>query len=137
MNRRAAMAAVAAALCAPACSIAPKSFRQTDDPAPLVRARAVGLSRGLPDSVVIPSLLERLNDPDSVVRMTAHEELRQRTGMDFGYVAWGGPEDRAAAIAEWNRWWAEQSRRGTTVAATTESSRSLAPADFRRRGRSR
>jgi hypothetical protein len=126
MNGRAAKAAIVAvaALLAPACSIAPKSFRQANDPAPLVRARAVGLGRGLPDSVVIPRLLAQLNDPDSVVRMTAHEQLRQRTGLDFGYVAWGGPEDRAAAVAEWNRWWAEHG-----------SSTTAAPVEYGRRGR--
>ena len=40
----------------------------------------MSLGYGQPDSVVLPALIERLNDSDVVVRMAAHEELKQRTG---------------------------------------------------------
>ena len=53
------------------------------------------------DSQVIPALIERLADADPVVRLAAHEELRKRTGRDFGYVPWASPEERAGAIGRW------------------------------------
>src|SRR5207245_4594343 len=43
-------------------------------------------------------------DEDPVVRLAANEELRQRTGRDFGYVPWATAEERAAAIARWRSW---------------------------------
>jgi hypothetical protein len=39
-----------------------------------------------------------------VVRLAASEELRKRTGKDFGFVAWASPEERATAIARWRSW---------------------------------
>lgn len=119
-------------LMASGCTIAPRSFREVDDPAPLVRARAVGLGRGLPSDMVVPSLISKLDDPDSVVRMTAHEQLKQRTGQDFGYVAWGGPEDRAAAVAQWRTWWAAQSGGAIHASSQNPGRVSVVPADYRR-----
>lgn len=88
------------------CTIAPRDFfRSNDDPAPVVRARSLGLGRGLPEEYVIPTLIAKLHDPDAVVRMTAHEELRRRTGQDFGYAPWADPTERAPAVNAWNRWW--------------------------------
>jgi hypothetical protein len=74
-------------------------------PAPFVRARAVGLGEQLPEWQVIPALLDRLNDHDAVVRLSAHEELRKRTGQDFGYVPWADAAERAPAVARWRSWW--------------------------------
>lgn len=96
-----------AALCG--CSIAPRDFfRSNQDAAPLVRARSLGMGQNLPDSVVVPTLLARLDDPDAVVRMAAHEELRLRSGKDFGYAPWADPPERAAAVHAWKQWWAGQ-----------------------------
>jgi hypothetical protein len=95
------------------CSIAPKSFQDLADRAPLVRARAVGLGDREPDSVAIPALIDRLGDPDPVVRLTAHEELKRRTSQDFGFVPWAEPREREAAQARWKAWWA--SRKEKTV----------------------
>lgn len=86
------------------CGLAPHSFRKIKHPAPLVRARSVGLGDREPDSQVVPALIGRLDDEDPVVRMAAHEELRQRTGQDFGYVAWSSPEERAQAVSRWRTW---------------------------------
>ena len=83
------------------CAHGPRSFRKVDNPAPLVRARAVGLARRQADSRVMPALVERLSDSDPVVRLAAHEELRKRTGQDFGYVPWASPEERAGATERW------------------------------------
>jgi hypothetical protein len=93
------------------CSIAPKTFQSLTHPAPIVRARAVGLGNDLPQSQVIPPLIERLDDPDAVVRLSAHEELRKRTGQDFGYVPWADASERAPATARWRNWW--NSRKAT------------------------
>ncbi len=86
------------------CGLGPRNFRKITHPAPLVRARAMSLGYQQPDSVVIPALLGRLDDPDVVVRMAAHEELKRRTGRDFGYMPWGSLEDRASAISRWRAW---------------------------------
>lgn len=87
------------------CSIAPKTFRGLANPAAIVRARAVGLGDGLPEWQVIPPLIEHLDDLDAVVRLSAHEELRKRTGQDFGYVPWADAAERAPAVARWRAWW--------------------------------
>ena len=77
-------------------------------PAPIVRARAVGLDDKQPEWVAIPAMIERLNDPDRVVRMTANDGLKERTHRDFGFVAWAPPEERAKAVGRWKAWWEER-----------------------------
>ena len=71
------------------CGLAPRNFRKITHPAPLVRARAMSLGSGQPDSAVLPALVKGLGDKDPVVRLAAHEELKSRTGRDFGYQPWG------------------------------------------------
>ncbi len=83
------------------CAHGPRSFREVQNQAPFVRARAVGLARRQPDFRALSPLVERLSDGDPVVRLAAHEELRRRTGRDFGYVPWAGPEERAGAVTRW------------------------------------
>lgn len=106
------------ALAAPGCSLGPKAFRSRDlhDPAPLVRARAATLGDQVPTAVAVPALLARMNDNDPVVRMTAHEELRRRTGQDFGYHPWDDLAERSQAIARWQTWW-ERAQAGPNGAA--------------------
>ncbi|WP_406697098.1 hypothetical protein V5E97_39555 [Singulisphaera sp. Ch08] len=87
------------------CSIAPRNFRGMTHPAAITRARSVGLGNGLPESQVVPTLIRELNDPDPVVRLSAHEELRRRSGQDFGYLPWAPPEERAKSITQWQAWW--------------------------------
>lgn len=87
------------------CSLGPRRFHDLGNPAPLVRARAAQLGDRLPDPAVVPRLLDRLDDTDPVVRMTAHEELKKRTGQDFGYVPWGEPAERGRAVVRWKSWW--------------------------------
>jgi hypothetical protein len=87
------------------CSIAPKSFRKLTDPAPIVRARSVGLGDNLPPDQVIPRLIDRLEDKDRVVRMAAFEELKKETGQTLGYLPWAPDADRAAGVARWREWW--------------------------------
>ena len=83
------------------CAHGPRNFRKVESPAPLVRARAIGLARRQPDSRVMAALVDRLSDTDPVVRLAAHEELRKRTGRDFGYVPWASAEDRAGPTERW------------------------------------
>ncbi len=86
------------------CGLVPRHFPKMKDPAPVVRARAIGRDDRQPNVHVVPALVGRLEDGDPVVRLAAHEELRRRTGRDFGFVPWGSPEDRAAAIKRWRDW---------------------------------
>ncbi|MHC5543072.1 hypothetical protein ACYOEI_33030 [Singulisphaera rosea] len=90
------------------CGITPKNFRALNNPAAITRARSVGLGGKLPDWKVIPPLIDRLEDPDPVVRLSAHEELKRRTGQDFGYIPWAQPGERGVAIAKWREWWGQQ-----------------------------
>ena len=105
MNR---LAAAFAVIAIPAflsgCGLGPRNFRKITHPAPLVRARAMSLGYGQPDSVVLPALVGRLNDSDPVVRLAAHEELKRRTGHDLGYVPWASDEERTSAINRWRSW---------------------------------
>ena len=83
----------------------PRNFREMLHPAPIVRARAAGLNGAEPDAIAIPTLIERLDDKDPVVRLTSHEALKQRTGQDFGYVPWSDDAERAPFVAKWKAWW--------------------------------
>ncbi len=83
----------------------PRSFRGITDPSGVVRARAAGLGEGLPQTVVIPALIGRLDDPDTVVQLSANEELKRVTGQDFGFRAWNDLEERRAAVERWRSWW--------------------------------
>jgi hypothetical protein len=86
------------------CGLGPRNFRKITHPAPLVRARAMSLGYGLADEAVLPALIDRLDDADVVVRLAAHEELKRRTGHDFGYLPWGNSLERPAAISRWRSW---------------------------------
>jgi hypothetical protein len=104
-GRRAGKLIALVACLAGGCTLAPRKFHDANDAAPLVRARALSLGDRLPDRMVVPTLLDRLDDPDPVVRMTAHEELRRRTRLDFGYRPWDDAPRRQQAAAMWRAWW--------------------------------
>jgi hypothetical protein len=95
---------IAALALLPGCGLAPRNFRKIKHPAPLVRARAMSLGRGQPDSAVLPALVKGLGDTDPVVRLAAHEELKSRTGRDFGYQPWGTADERTTAMGRWRAW---------------------------------
>jgi hypothetical protein len=86
------------------CGMGPRTFRKIQHPAPLVRARAIGLGDDQPNSRVVPALVGRLEDPDPVVRLAASEELRRRTGRDFGFIPWASQEERSRSIRRWRAW---------------------------------
>jgi HEAT repeat protein len=87
------------------CGVTPRNFQALTDPAPLTRARAVGLGKNLPEREVIPALIGRLDDRDPVVRLSANEELKRRSHQDFGFVAWADVQERAPAVSRWRTWW--------------------------------
>jgi hypothetical protein len=91
-------------------SLTPRNFRALNNPAPVVRAGAVGLGDDQPDSVAIPAWIALLDDKDSVVRMNANNSLKRRTGRDFGFVPWAEAEERVPAVARWKAWWQEALR---------------------------
>lgn len=90
------------------CGVAPRHFRDLIDPAPMTRARAAPLGDRLPAAVAIPALIDRLEDTDPVVCLSAHEALRRRTGQQFGFLPWADPAERARAVTRWRSWWAGQ-----------------------------
>ena len=105
------------------CSLAPKSFRDMVHTSPIVRARAVGLGDRQAASVSVPAMIERLDDNDCVVRMAANDGLKTRTGKDFGFIPWGGPEERADAASRWKAWWSGQKQ---TASPSPQSSAKVA-----------
>jgi len=119
---------VAAAAPCLGCAHGPRRFGKIEHPAPLVRARAVGLGRRQADSQVVPALVERLGDSDPVVRLAAHEELRRRTGQDFGYVPWSSPEERSTAIDRWRAWLGQGRGSAPDSASAVASGQMAAPA---------
>ncbi|MFI5454233.1 MAG: hypothetical protein ACHRXM_02165 [Isosphaerales bacterium] len=112
------------------CAHGPRRFGKIEHPAPLVRARAVGLGRRQPDSLVVPALVGRLGDADPVVRLAAHEELRRRTGQDFGYVPWASSEERSAAIDRWRAWLGQGRGSAAAGALAIATGQSNTPADL-------
>ena len=119
----------------PGCSLAPKSFRDMLAPAPIVRARAVGLGEDQPEWVAVPAMLDRLGDPDPVVRMTAHDGLKKRTHQDFGFVPWASAEERQVAVGRWRGWW--DARAGQAAYPKDEQLRKVAVQTDRRRKKRR
>jgi hypothetical protein len=113
------IALVAVLACQSGCAHGPKRFSKIDSVAPLDRARAVGLAAKQPDSKALPALIGRLGDSDPVVRLAAHEELRKRTGQDFGYVPWADANERSGAIDRWQTW-LRQSQSGAGVAPSPQ-----------------
>lgn len=94
----------------PGCSLAPKSFRDMIHTSPIVRARSIGFGEGQPEWVAVPAMIEQLNDPDRVVRMTAHDALKARTKRDFGFIAWAPAEERVKAVERWRVWWKDRAK---------------------------
>lgn len=85
--------------------IAKHPFRAWNDPSSINRARSTHVAERLPINQAIPSLINRLDDKDEVVRLTANHELKRLSGKDFGFQPWGSAKDRAAASERWKAWW--------------------------------
>ena len=102
---RALLIAPALMLAMSGCKVGPKNFFSLTNAAPHVRSRAVTLGDDLPDAIAVPALIDRLEDTDSVVRLSAHESLKRRTGQDFGFIPWAEAAVRARSVARWREWW--------------------------------
>ena len=85
--------------------IAKHPFRAWNDPSSINRARSTHVAERLPIDQAIPSLINRLDDKDEVVRLTANHELKRLSGKDFGFEPWGSAKDRGAACERWKAWW--------------------------------
>lgn len=109
------------------CTLAPRKFGEVNSPAPIVRARALTLGDDRPDHEVLPILLKSLDDADPVVRMTANEELKRRTGKDFGFLPWADPAERSLARQRWHAWLARPSSAPQAVRPTPQAALQQAP----------
>ncbi len=98
------LALIAATVYVCGCAHGTRDVRRVRTATPLARARAVGRANGQPDSGVMRTLVGRLADADPVVRLAAHEELRKRSGCDFGFVPWASDEERAVPLQRWRAW---------------------------------
>ena len=86
----------------------PRRFSTSTIPLRLSGARSVGLSQGLPESQVVPALLDRLEDKDPVVRLAAAEELKQGDGPQLRICALGERDGPGRAVARWRAWWKQR-----------------------------
>jgi hypothetical protein len=71
---------------------------------PEIRAKACIRAGDARDGAVIGLLVERLEDPETEVRMLAIDALDRITGQRQGYRWAAGADDRAAAVARWREW---------------------------------
>ena len=68
----------------------------------------MSLGGRLPQWQVVPSLIDRLEDPDRVVRLAAYEELKKDTGKTFGHRPWASDTERMSAVERWRAWWKQK-----------------------------
>jgi HEAT repeat protein len=100
-------------------STAPRPVHPETDlhhPSATRRLEAVAAVDRSQDLAHVPALIELLDDPDPGVRLTASQALRDLTGRDTGYRAYGTPEERARQVAEWRSWWASRTSGGASGA---------------------
>ena len=107
------------------CSLAPKNFKGITKDEPLVRARAIPMGRKLSDDKVVPHLINSLDDHDQVVRLAASEELKKRSGQDFGFVPYAESKERQPAVSQWRAWWA--ARQGSFPQLRRRRDRQVSP----------
>jgi hypothetical protein len=105
------------------CAHGLSKYRKMQQAAPLMRAKSIGLAGRMPDPQALPALVSRLDDSDPVVRLAAHEELRRRTGRDFGFVPWASSEERSGAVERWHAWLGQE----TLSSALALPSKALPP----------
>ena len=86
---------------------------QSSDPGDRIRAIIYAANAG--DRRTVPLIVDRLEDEDETVRMSAVEALKQITGRDYGYRSFDPPYVRAQAVERWRNWIAAQNTKpGTT-----------------------
>lgn len=80
-------------------------------PDPSVRIKAVIYAANARDARAIPLIIDRLEDEDEAVRISAIESLRQMTGQDLGYRSFDPPYLRGQAVARWRHWLKEMAEK--------------------------
>ena len=86
--------------------------QKMDSAAGVERAQAVMAIGERKDWTAIPYVIGRLEDDDVSVRVLAKETLREMTGRDFGYNAYGPEDERREAVQRWKAWWNSEGRGG-------------------------
>jgi hypothetical protein len=82
------------------------------DDDPEIRVAAARACAGKEDVSHVPDLIAALEDPEARVTRAAHTALKYlANGKDFGPTPGATPAERRRAIAEWKKWWKNQSRR--------------------------
>jgi hypothetical protein len=87
-------------------SVAPRVRAALSFPCPEARAAACRLAYRFGDAEAIPAMIKLLDDESSLVRLHANRSLCGMTGQDMNYRPEALPEDRAAAKARWEKWYA-------------------------------
>jgi HEAT repeat protein len=90
----------------------PDLVAHLDDDVPAVRCEVATTVCVLGENKGYPVLIEGLKDEDIRNRFKAHEALLLLTQLDFGYEHDGRPEERAQAIAKWEKWYDSVMARG-------------------------
>ena len=78
-----------------------------DDNREIRRAAAVACALKN-DKLLIPDLIEKLNDSENTVIGAVHSSLVALSSQDFGPKADAMPSEKAEAIAAWKSWWKGQ-----------------------------
>jgi HEAT repeat protein len=66
----------------------------------------------LGDPLGLPTLIRGLDYPDDLIRESCFEALFDVTGLHFGYEPLAPRDERLAAIARFERWWAKEGGAG-------------------------
>lgn len=81
-----------------------------EDEEPEIRRAAALAAAARGSKVLVPDLIKGLSDSEDLVRRAAYTALKALTKKDFGPGSDAGDAQRKAAIAEWEKWWKENSR---------------------------
>ncbi len=79
-------------------------IREINSKDPTKRVKAIIESAKNKDERAIPLLIDRLEDEDEGVRISAIGALKELTGEDFGYNALAPIYKRKQAVEQWRRW---------------------------------
>jgi hypothetical protein len=74
-----------------------------------IRRAAAAASAAKKARVLVPDLIQLLEDSEAAVTQAAHASLRQLTSQDFGPELDASRAERAAAVDAWRKWWKQQS----------------------------
>jgi hypothetical protein len=64
-----------------------------------------------PCKELVPHLIARLRDPQSIVVRAAHAALKELTGQDFGPAPGASREACDRAALDWLSWWGKQHKK--------------------------